>query len=439
MTEGPPLVDLTEIDSAFQLTEHLKALHNALTHPIGTNNTIPIDKTMAMRLAHPPDGVDKSLWLYELCRFLTQKVNSIIIALFSDNPPCSSHTCPEMRASEWQYLCAVHDPPKSCCAIDYCCHTLDWAANTLTSPKHFPSRLALGTEASTAHLQVRQITNIFRRVYRIFAHAWFQHREMFWKVETRTGLYIFFKTVCDVYSLIPEDNFTIPPDAEGVESTPTATSSTVASIYVRDDENRPVDEEKLEPPASEKEAQPGNTTKRVHRHTPSVGVTAVSTVVEENEDEEENPAAQKQAAAETKSEPEILPVPEELEPEEEELIEPPTPMTAIEDSADQAQDLAEPENKLQRALTPESEPEVVEPPAAEAEQHPLSETEDPLPKAEELDESGVADAEPAPVAPVAAEAEDEKGEKAEPAATTVEPVETKDETAEAGEAKKDDA
>jgi hypothetical protein len=164
---------------------------------------------MALKLAEPPENVDKTLWLYELCRFLIQKVNSIIVALFADNPPCASVTCPEMRASEWQYLCAVHDPPKSCCAIDYCCHTLDWAANTLTSPKHFPSRLALGTDQSTQHSQARQLTNIFRRVYRIFAHAWFQHRDMFWNVEARTGLYIFFKTVCDYYGLIPEDNYTI--------------------------------------------------------------------------------------------------------------------------------------------------------------------------------------------------------------------------------------
>lgn len=127
-----------------------------------------------------------------------------------------------MRASEWQYLCAVHDPPKSCCAIDYCCHTLDWAANTLTSPKHFPSRLALGTETNTAQQQIRQLTNIFRRVYRIFAHAWFQHRDMFWRIEGKTGLYVLFKTVCDEYNLIPEDNYTIPSEAEGMQSTPVA-------------------------------------------------------------------------------------------------------------------------------------------------------------------------------------------------------------------------
>lgn len=143
-----------------------------------------------------------------------------------------------MRASEWQYLCAVHDPPKACCAIDYCCHTLDWAANVLTSPKHFPSRLALSiynnnnTDTNTTNPntsttpspspvpqhQVRSLTNIFRRIYRIFAHAWFQHSEMFWRIEHSTGLYVFFKTVCDVYSLIPADNYTIPSEAEGLDS-----------------------------------------------------------------------------------------------------------------------------------------------------------------------------------------------------------------------------
>ncbi|KAH4023913.1 hypothetical protein HBI52_085760 [Parastagonospora nodorum] len=293
MAEGPPLVDLSEIDSAFQLTEHLKALHNFLTHPIGSNGTIAVDRDMAMKLAQPPENVDKTLWLYELCRFLIQKVNSIIVALFSDNPPCSSITCPEMRASEWQYLCAVHDPPKSCCAIDYCCHTLDWAANTLTSPKHFPSRLALGTDQSTQHSQARQLTNIFRRVYRIFAHAWFQHRDMFWNVEGRTGLYIFFKTVCDYYGLIPDDNYTIPPEAEGDGTEPSTESrSAMLPTILKREPSGPGPEDSdnstILEGISDHNLSTAGTTKR-HRHSPSVGATAVSTVVEENEEEEDQP------------------------------------------------------------------------------------------------------------------------------------------------------
>lgn len=316
MAEGPPLVELIEIDSAFQLTEHLKALHNFLTHPLGSTTTIPIDKQKALRLAQPPEGVDKALWLYELCRFLTQKVNSIIIALFSDSPPCSSQTCPEMRASEWQYLCAVHDPPKSCCAIDYCCHTLDWAANTLTSPKHFPSRLALGTETNSAHQQVRQLTNIFRRVYRIFAHAWFQHRDMFWKVENKSGLYIFFKTVCDVYSLIPEDNFTIPSEAEGIDSTPVSTAMNPPTILQKDDQIQATNENGPEG-ATDTTIASGNTTKR-HRPTPSIGATSVATVVEENEEEEEHQPKEDAPKPESESGSEPMPTPgPESEPEPE--------------------------------------------------------------------------------------------------------------------------
>ncbi|OWY57671.1 Mob1/phocein [Alternaria alternata] len=293
MAEGPPLVDLSEIDSAFQLTEHLKALHNSLTHPAGSNGTVPVDRSMALKIAQSPANVDRTLWLYELCRFLIQKVNSIITALFADDPPCSSLTCPEMRASEWQYLCAVHDPPKSCCAIDYCCHTLDWAANTLTSPKHFPSRLALGTDQSTQHSQMRQLTNIFRRVYRIFAHAWYSHREVFWNVEGRTGLYIFYKTVCDVYGLVPEDNYTIPPEAEGIEPSTEAKPSAPPLIMKREpsDSSSQISVNTLAEGMSDHTLSTAGTTKR-HRHSPSVGATIVQTVVEENEEEEERPSLQ---------------------------------------------------------------------------------------------------------------------------------------------------
>ncbi|CAE7174923.1 hypothetical protein PTNB73_02740 [Pyrenophora teres f. teres] len=291
MAEGPPLVELSEIDSAFQLTEHLKALHHSLTHPTDPKVIVPVDKEMAFKIAHAPENVDKTLWLYELCRFLIQQVNSIIVALFKDIPPCSALTCPEMRASEWQYLCAVHDPPKSCCAIDYCCHTLDWAANTLTSPKHFPSRLALGTDSSTQHSQTRQLTNIFRRVYRIFAHAWYSHRDVFWKVEGQTGLYVFYKTVCDVYGLVPEDNYTIPPEAEGIDAS--AEPKPAPPVIMKREPSNPGPQrsDNAAENISDNSLSTAGTTKR-HRHSPSVGPTAVHTVVEENEDEEEGPVLQ---------------------------------------------------------------------------------------------------------------------------------------------------
>ncbi|PCG93369.1 Mob1/phocein [Penicillium occitanis (nom. inval.)] len=306
MASGPPLVPLSQLDSPFQLQEHLKALFHNYTMPNGSSTIHPITHEVAVSLAHAPDGVERSLWLYELCRFLTMKVNNLIIAFFAEDPPCSQQSCPEMRASEWQYLCAVHDPPKSCCAIDYCCHTLDWATNILTSPKYFPSRLTLGSESGGGpQASMRHLTNIFRRLYRIFAHAWFQHRDVFRQVENTDGLYVFFKTVCDVYELIPQDNYTVPEEAERLAASddtpeePQGHSITAAVLppesnrrisVLRNDTAIAAPALSLDTPVDAQASlniSTGATTRR-HKHSPSTG-SSVSTIAEVTEDH--SPAA----------------------------------------------------------------------------------------------------------------------------------------------------
>ncbi|KAL2872675.1 Mob1 family protein [Aspergillus lucknowensis] len=308
MSAGPPLVPLSQLDSPFQLQEHLKALYNHYTRPEGSDTVVPIQREVARQLAEPPEGVERSLWLYELCRFLTMKVNNLITAFFAEAPPCSSQTCPEMRASEWQYLCAVHDPPKACCAIDYCCHTLDWATNILTSPKHFPSRLTLGSESGGGpQTSLRHLTNIFRRLYRIFAHAWFQHREVFWQVEGHDGLYMFFKTVCDMYNLIPEDNYTVPPEAEGEET------HQQQQMQGQGDARRLTilrkDNEPLFPPLDHAEPASVGTaaTTRRHKSSPSMGsrVTTINESVEDSEEIEQLPSPEAKEAPPQQTEPPV--------------------------------------------------------------------------------------------------------------------------------------
>ena len=251
--------------------------------PSSPNITVALTHDTALQIATPPQGVDRSLWLYELSRWSVIKANELLIAFFADSPPCSAETCPEMRASEWQYLCAVHEPPKPCCAIDYCCHTLDWAGDTLSSNKNFPSRLTSGNGAaggSTAAVKI--LTNIMRRVYRIFAHAWFQHRSVFWQVEGQEGLYIFFKTICDVYALIPEENYTIPPEAEGLaakEDEPQPNKVLLKKAQQADQEATPAKDADTTTLVST-----GATTRR-HKATPSVGSTV--TTIQEG-DEEDN-------------------------------------------------------------------------------------------------------------------------------------------------------
>ena len=278
----------------------MKALYYHHTHPPDSESTASVTAELARDLAKPPPGTSKDIWLYELGRFLIQKTNTIIVNLFADDPPCSSATCPEMRASEWQYLCAVHDPPKSCSAIDYCCHTLDWAANALTSSKMFPSRLGLGSSQHGSSdkvlaQQMKEITNIFRRVYRIYAHAWFQHRDMFWRVERQTGLYILFKTVCDEYGMIQPENYTIPPEAEGYEPE----EGSEEQIQVPSILSRELDASSIKPAANEVIAN-GNTTKRHgggqgHIRNPSNVTTVIQEEAEEDEVTEQKPGLQRAA------------------------------------------------------------------------------------------------------------------------------------------------
>ncbi|GLI75612.1 hypothetical protein PoHVEF18_003873 [Penicillium ochrochloron] len=357
MAFGPPLVPLS------QLQEHLKALYHHFTKPEGSDTVVPITRHVASQLATPPDGVDRSLWLYELCRFLTMKVNNLIIAFFAENPPCSAQTCPEMRASEWQYLCAVHDPPKSCCAIDYCCHTLDWATNTLTSPKYFPSRLTLGTEGSAGpQASMRHLTNIFRRLYRIFAHAWFQHRDVFWTVEGHDGLYVFFKTVCDMFALIPEDNYTIPQEAEGPDAIQPKVDEVVDNkrlTILRKENEAPFGSsvEGMDPAIST-----GATTRR-HKHSPSTG-SRVSTITESAEDNDESPqlAAPLQEVLQEEEQPE----PNEETPAEEskEVLSEREEPTVAEETSEEvipaAETSKEAENPTEEAVTGEEIPKEAE-------------------------------------------------------------------------------
>ncbi|KAJ3497564.1 hypothetical protein NLG97_g1804 [Lecanicillium saksenae] len=285
MAAGPPLVPLSELESAFSLQEHLAALHYNLT----AQGTRALTRATAHQIAQPPAGIDRTLWLYELCRFLISQCNTLIVGFLFDTPPCSAATCPEMRASEWQFLCAVHEQPKSCCAIDYCCHTLDWAANVVSDQNIFPSRFVILNDTQSKNLGLKNLVNVFRRLHRIFAHAWFQHRSVFWAVEGQSGLYVFFKTVCDLYDLLPAENYKLPPEAEGLEALepeaePVENKSPSVPTILKP--NSPPQQNTSGSTSPEDSLQPhGRTATRRHiRSSPSTG-SAVTTVMETDEEE----------------------------------------------------------------------------------------------------------------------------------------------------------
>ncbi|KAK4039042.1 hypothetical protein C8A01DRAFT_16927 [Parachaetomium inaequale] len=421
MAAGPPLVPLHE--------EHLAALHYYHT----ASHTTPISRETAKLLATPPPGIDKTLWLYELCRFLIAQCNTLIVGFLFDSPPCSAATCPEMRAGEWQFLCAVHDAPKSCCAIDYCCHTLDWATNVVTNPKIFPSRFVV--DAHDKNTALKNLVNVFRRLHRIFAHAWFQHRGVFWSIEGQSGLYVFFKSVCDVYDLLPAENYKLPPEAEGLDS-----SSGAGDLGDRGERRsqqllQPMGPISIAKPPSQRDAEDGDysamsrtNTRRHIKSSPSTG-SAVTTVPEADEDDSSDlshrlrgmrisaPRAVAEEDRESASIPVIVehraiaPAEQPIRPSS--VIPPP----GIAEGESQPRSELEPEPTEQEAKAPGPEHEFAAEPEAPAQTQPDSEPEpEPEPEPETEPESKPEEAQPAPPA----EDEPQPTEEATAAATTAE-------------------
>ncbi|KAI9193218.1 Mob1/phocein [Polychytrium aggregatum] len=158
------------------------------------------------RIVHPPPDFDSvEAWQYEHLRLFCLELGNLVVALEAE---CTAESCPEMRADEWVYLCAAHPTPAPCCAMDYILHTLDGATALLNSTRHFSSRCFINADS------VKHFQNVARRLYRIFAHAWYHHKETFVAFEAESHLYARFLRFSTIeFMLIPEKLVIIPPEA----------------------------------------------------------------------------------------------------------------------------------------------------------------------------------------------------------------------------------
>ncbi|KAI8987013.1 Mob1/phocein [Pilobolus umbonatus] len=187
-----PFENIDALDSSFNVQEYLQQL-------------IRTDCGDIQRIVDLPENVDKEVWQYEHLRQVCLELSLLIVALETE---CTKENCPDMKADGWLYLCAAHPTTQSCPAIDYIIHTLDGATTLLNNSKFFPSRISV-PEPSLKHFQ-----SIARRLYRIFAHAYFQHREIYEYFENDTNLYARFLLLSRTYGLIPPSLISIP-DSDG--------------------------------------------------------------------------------------------------------------------------------------------------------------------------------------------------------------------------------
>ncbi|KAG8985152.1 hypothetical protein FRB90_004906, partial [Tulasnella sp. 427] len=212
----PANLQLSDIDSAFPLQEYITHLVQIDPHDVDTIVSIPgTRKEDGSSTEDKELGVDEACWIYEQLRRLAQDLtHPLITALQAE---CNRSTCPEMKAGEWLYLCVAHGTGPSatmeqCCAIDYITHTLDSATALLNSPRAFPSRLQIPPTSK------RQFPSLARRLSRIFAHAYYHHREVFEQAEAESSLYARFLTLAKRFDLVPAEFLVLP----GVTTTETA-------------------------------------------------------------------------------------------------------------------------------------------------------------------------------------------------------------------------
>ncbi|CAA7268892.1 unnamed protein product [Cyclocybe aegerita] len=221
------LPSLASLDSAFQLQEYISLLIRLDVHDVEAIVSLPgssskdKDSSSVDKEKEESEGakegdkdaekakseitVDEACWIYEQLRRLAQDLSHPLITTLQQE--CTRASCPEMKAGEWLYLCVAHGNDgamEQCCAIDYILHTVDSATALLNSPRTFPSRLQI-PQASHRHF-----SSLARRLGRIFAHAYFHHREAFEQAEAESSLYARFLALTSKFDLVPAEFLVIP-------------------------------------------------------------------------------------------------------------------------------------------------------------------------------------------------------------------------------------
>lgn len=168
------------------------------------------DHTNVEAILEPPEGQDDlAVWKYEHLRQFCLELNGLAVKLQNE---CDPTICKQMTATEqWIFLCAAHREPKECSALDYTLHTLHGAAALLNSNKHFDSRVSI-KESS-----VQRLGSVARRIYRIFSHAFFHHKQLFDEYEKETTLCLRFTRFVTKYGLMSPENLIVPIESDTQE------------------------------------------------------------------------------------------------------------------------------------------------------------------------------------------------------------------------------
>eukprot|EP00811_Abedinium_folium_P008487 NODE_17843_length_923_cov_4.203518.p1 GENE.NODE_17843_length_923_cov_4.203518~~NODE_17843_length_923_cov_4.203518.p1 ORF type:complete len:265 (+),score=79.67 NODE_17843_length_923_cov_4.203518:55-795(+) len=189
---------LAENDSALAIPEYIQDLIR--------EDSSEIEKIYEL----PSADTNELVWQYEHLRQFVMEFNMLLVALADE---CTPESCPKMTASnEWQYLCAAHRKPQDCTAIDYMTHTIDGSTALLTNARHFASRREVPQSAA------KYFQSMARRLYRIFAHVYFHHRQIFDEMEAEMHLCARFSHFVMKFKLMSVSMLLVPQEAYEVRA-----------------------------------------------------------------------------------------------------------------------------------------------------------------------------------------------------------------------------
>ena len=113
-----------------------------------------------------------------------------------------------MTANEtWLYMCAAHKQTKECSAIDYMIHSIDHSTAILQNSQNFNSRVTIPASS------IKHLLSIVRRLYRLFAHTYYHHKEIFLEFESEMHLCARFTHFARRFKMMSNDLFTIHDEA----------------------------------------------------------------------------------------------------------------------------------------------------------------------------------------------------------------------------------
>ena len=136
--------------------------------------------------ANPPPSASPSLlkkWQYEVVRQLVVELNWLVAQVKQDGDPAALRNKMGV-GSKFTFLCSAHKVPRQCSAEDYMVHMLDLSAETLTDPKLFPPK-----SKTISPKGQKILTDIVRRIYRIFPHCLYHQGPVFRAFENKRHLY----------------------------------------------------------------------------------------------------------------------------------------------------------------------------------------------------------------------------------------------------------